>query len=61
MMMLVIVALAGLFQLPPSRSVYCAIAVIDVSNNIETRHQADLKFFITLSPAWLIGKWYEIG
>jgi hypothetical protein len=52
MMMLVIVALAGLFQLPPSRSVYCAIAGADVSSNIETRNHADLKFFIELSPAW---------
>ena len=56
-MMFVIVVLAGLFQLPPSRSVCCAIAVIDVRNNIEMRHHADLKFFITVSDM-LIGKWY---
>jgi hypothetical protein len=31
-----------------------------VRNNIEMRHHADLKFFITVSYM-LSGKWYEIG
>jgi hypothetical protein len=52
MMMFVIVALVGLFQLPPSLSVYCATAGEQMNNNskIKNQQRKRLKIFpFTLS------------
>ena len=51
MMMFVIIALAGLLQLPPSRSLYCANAGAEMTSNNKIGHQPLKRiFFLLIMP-----------